>query len=44
MYAMSLTTSKQSSKQARQVMKVLRYDWPSHFTFLLDVLINPAKL
>ena len=22
----------------------LRYDWPSDFKFLLDILINPAKL
>jgi len=25
-------------------MKVLRYDWPTDFMFLLDILINPVKL
>jgi len=25
-------------------MKVLRYHWPTDFKFLLDKLINPAKL
>ena len=24
-------------------MNVLRYNWPSNFKFLLDILINPAK-
>ena len=27
-----------------QKMKVLRYDWPTDSMFLLDMLINPAKL
>jgi len=44
-YCMTLCIVIQNMKTSvSQKMKVLRYDWPSHFMFLLDILINPAKL